>query len=195
MIARLVSGGQSGVDRAALDAALELGLPCGGWCPKGRKAEDGPIADRYPLTETPSAQYSQRTRWNIRDSDGTLILSWGELTGGTLLTADECRKAGKPHLVLDLADEEHLLEAIATARTWGAANVASGVLNVAGPRESSHPGIYDAAKEFLRAVLDPRPASGEAPGTPLSPEPGAPEQAPKAAAPSPSAKATAPPRH
>jgi hypothetical protein len=73
-IARLVSGGQSGVDRAALDVALALGIPCGGWCPKGRKAEDG---ERYPLKETPSAGYSQRTRWNVRDADGTLILTWG----------------------------------------------------------------------------------------------------------------------
>src|SRR5262249_20137195 len=86
LIARLVSGGQTGVDRAALDAALEVGVPCGGWCPKGRKAEDGRIDDRYPLCETPSAAYSQRTRWNVRDSDGTLVLAWGEPTGGTLLT-------------------------------------------------------------------------------------------------------------
>src|SRR5437588_205155 len=103
MIARLVSGGQTGVDRAALDAALEMGVPCGGWCPKGRKAEDGRIDDRYPLVETPSPGYSQRTRWNIRDADATLILSWEELTGGTLLTVNECRKAGKPHTVIDLA--------------------------------------------------------------------------------------------
>ena len=153
MITRLVSGGQSGVDRAALDAALELGVPCGGWCPRGRKAEDGRIDDCYPLTETPSARYSQRTRWNIRDSDGTLILSWGELTGGTLLTADECRKVGKPHLVLDLADEDGLAEGTTTARTWVAANVAGGVLNVAGPRASRHPAVSDRARAFVRAVL------------------------------------------
>jgi hypothetical protein len=154
MIARLVSGGQSGVDRATLDAALELGVPCGGWCPRGHKAEDGRIDDRYPLTETPSAQYSQRTRWNIRDSDGTLILSWGDLTGGTLLTADECRKVGKPHLVLDLADEEGMPEAIAAARAWVAANVADKVLNVAGPRASRHPAVYDRARAFVLALLD-----------------------------------------
>jgi hypothetical protein len=86
MIARLVSGGQSGVDRAALDIALEIGLPCGGWCPKERKAEDRRIDDRYPLIETPSGSYSRRTRWNARDSDATLILTWGRPTGGTLLT-------------------------------------------------------------------------------------------------------------
>src|SRR5262249_12024578 len=108
MIARLVSGGQSGVDRAALDIALELGIPCGGWCPKGRKAEDGAIPERYPLTETTSGDYRQRTRWNVRDSDGTLILAWGEPTEGTLLTLTACRDAGKPHLVIDLADEATL---------------------------------------------------------------------------------------
>jgi hypothetical protein len=153
MIAWLVSGGQSGVDRAALDAALELGVPCGGWCPRGRKAEHGRIDDCYPLTETPSVRYSQRTRWNIRDSNGTLILSWGELTGGTLLTADECRKVGKPHLVLDLADEDGLAEGTTTARTWVATNVADRVLNVAGPRASRHPDVYDRAMAFVRALL------------------------------------------
>lgn len=72
---KIVSGGQTGVDRAALDVALELGLPCGGWCPKGRKAEDGVIHSRYPLKETPSEEYNERTTWNVRDSDGTLIVS------------------------------------------------------------------------------------------------------------------------
>jgi hypothetical protein len=112
MIGRLVSGGQSGVDRAALDAALELGIPCGGWCPKGRKAENGAIPARYPFVETPSGGYSQRTRWNIRDADGTLILSWGKPTGGTLLTVKECRSAGKPHVVIDLQGEENLAAAV-----------------------------------------------------------------------------------
>jgi len=75
MFAQVVSGGQTGVDRAALDVASELGLPCGGWCPQGRKAEDGPLVSRYPLKETPSADYFQRTEWNVRDSDGTLVLT------------------------------------------------------------------------------------------------------------------------
>src|SRR3954447_23558628 len=105
MPAKLISGGQTGVDRAALDVALALGIPCGGWCPKGRKAEDGPIPERYPLTETPSGSYSQRTRWNVRDADATLILTWGQPTSGTLLTVNACRGTDKPHLVLDLADE------------------------------------------------------------------------------------------
>jgi hypothetical protein len=156
MIARLVSGGQTGVDRAALDAALELAIPCGGWCPRGRKAEDGRIAGRYPLAETPSPGYSQRTRRNVRDSDGSLILSWGELTGGTRLTADECRKAGKPHLVIDLAGEADMAEAVRAARGWVAANVAGGVLNVAGPRASQAPGVYGRARRFLLALLGGR---------------------------------------
>src|SRR3954447_14624932 len=98
LIQRIVSGGQTGVDRAALDVALALGIPCGGWCPRGRGAEDGLIPERYPLVETPAADASQRTRWNVRDSDGTLILAWGEPTGGTLLTVQACRETGKPHL-------------------------------------------------------------------------------------------------
>src|SRR5215471_7567840 len=100
---RIVSGGQTGVDRAALDAALELGVPCGGWCPRGRAAEDGPIDDRYPLHETPSRDVEQRTEWNVRDSDGTLILNRGpELTGGTLLTQRVAQRDRKPWMVIDL---------------------------------------------------------------------------------------------
>jgi hypothetical protein len=153
MLARLVSGGQSGVDRAALDAALELGILCGGWCPRGRKAEDGRIRDRYPLTETPSGGYRQRTKWNVRDSDGTLILAWGELTDGTLLTWNVCRSAGKPHLVIDLAVEANRAAAVEAARTWLVANLVGGTLNVAGPRASQDPSIYDRARAFLLALL------------------------------------------
>jgi hypothetical protein len=158
-IARLVSGGQSGVDRAALDVALELGIPCGGWCPRGRKAEDGPIADRYPLKETPSDDYGERTRWDVRDSDGTLILCWGEPTGGTLLTVQTCRETGKPCLVLDLADEAEA--SIRAAREWVAANLVGGVLNVAGPRASERPAAYGRARAFLLALLG-GPASAPA---------------------------------
>ncbi len=153
MIAWLVSGGQIGVDRAALDAALELGIPCGGWCPKGRKAEDGTIPDRYPVRETPTADYRQRTAWNVRDSDGTLILVWGEPTGGTLLTVDVCHSTGKPYLMIDLADERSVVEAVQAARKWIATTLVAGVLNVAGPRASEHPVIYERAKSFLLAVL------------------------------------------
>ena len=145
---KIVSGGQSGVDRAALDVALALGVPCGGWCPKGRKAEDGPLPARYPLTETPSDDYAQRTEWNVRDAEGTLILSDGPLSGGTAQTAEIAKHLGKPHLVVELNGAEHP-EAM---RAWMAAQGIT-VLNIAGPRESKSPGIYAKAAAFLRKVL------------------------------------------
>jgi hypothetical protein len=95
LLRKVVSGGQSGVDRAALDAARELGIPNGGWCPRGRLAEDGRIARRYRLVETPSGNYVQRTEWKVRDSDGTLIVNRGRLDGGTLLTAELALGPGK----------------------------------------------------------------------------------------------------
>jgi hypothetical protein len=153
MIGRVCSSGQTGVDRAALDVALEVGIPCGGWCPKGRLAEDGIIPARYPLTDTPSSGYSQRTHWNVRDADGTLILTWGKPTGGTRLTVQVCRRLGKPHLVIDLADEKNLATAISRVQEWLAANVAGGCLNVAGPRASKHPEVYEQARTFLRDAL------------------------------------------
>ena len=136
------------MDRAALDAALALGLPCGGWCPRGRKAEDGPIDARYPLRETPSADYPQRTEWNVRDADGTLVLTRGRPSGGTALTIALARRLGRPCLVLDLAaspDPDEL-------RQWMEAEGVS-LLNVAGPRESQHPGIQNDARAFLGNTL------------------------------------------
>jgi hypothetical protein len=148
MFTKIVSGGQTGVDRAALDVALERGLPCGGWCPRGRRAEDGPLDARYPLQETPRADYPQRTRLNVRDSDGTLILTCGAPDRGTSLTVRLAEEFGKPHLVLNLEDRPRPEE----VRTWAQAHRV-GVLNVAGPRESSANGIYERAAAFLRAVL------------------------------------------
>jgi hypothetical protein len=98
MYTNIVSGGQCGVDRAALDVALDLHLPCGGWCPKGRRAEDGALAARYPLTETPWWGYPQRTEWNVRDSDGTLVLTRGRTDRGTQLTIELAARLGKPCL-------------------------------------------------------------------------------------------------
>src|SRR5947199_5509021 len=92
MFTNIVSGGQTGVDRAALDVALELGLPCGGWCPRGRRAEDGPIPAHYPLCETRSPIYPVRARWNVRDSDATLILTRGRADRGTALTREPARQ-------------------------------------------------------------------------------------------------------
>ena len=138
------------MDRAALDAALALGLPCGGWCPRGRKSEDGPIDERYPLRETPSGDYPQRTEWNVRDSDGTLILTRGRPRGGTALTITLARRLGRPHLVLDLAAKPAPDPAALTL--WANAHDLA-VLNVAGPRESAHPGIQDEARAFLENAL------------------------------------------
>lgn len=148
MIERVVSGGQTGVDRAALDVAMALGIPCGGWCPKGRKAEDGVLDARYPLRETPSDGYVERTTWNVRDSDGTLILTRSALSGGTAQTVEDARRLGKPHLVVDLS-RPLPIEAV---RGWIRTNRIR-VLNVAGPRESKDPGIHRAALEFLKDFL------------------------------------------
>jgi hypothetical protein len=146
---RIVSGGQTGVDRAALDVAIELGLPHGGWCPRGRLAEDGPIAGRYELCETDSPAYHVRTEQNVIDSNATLILTRGEPIGGTALTIRLAQKYGRPLLVADLARPDVFPE---TVRKW----ITDGgyhVLNVAGPRESQQPGITVQAAEFLRSVL------------------------------------------
>ncbi|HRZ05562.1 MAG TPA: putative molybdenum carrier protein [Candidatus Competibacteraceae bacterium] len=145
---KIVSGGQTGVDRAALDVGLALGLAVGGGCPRGRRAEDGQIPDRYPLTETPERNYQTRTRRNIEDADGTLILNLGTLDGGTALTASHARQIGKPCLIVAL--EEGI--APAAFRDWRATNHIT-VLNVAGPRESKRPGVYAAAIHCLEILL------------------------------------------
>jgi len=103
---QIVSGAQTGVDRAALDAAMRAGLTVGGWCPRGRKAEDGVIPDIYPLKETRGAAYRTRTRWNVRDADATLILCRGEPSGGTLLTVGFCEELGKPYRIERLRTPE-----------------------------------------------------------------------------------------
>ena len=101
IVDRIISGGQTGADRAALDWAIAHGVPHGGWCPKGRKAEDGPIDARYKLVETTSSDYLQRTEWNVRDSDGTVVFSIATmLTGGSKKTVDLARKHRKPVLHL-----------------------------------------------------------------------------------------------
>jgi hypothetical protein len=154
---RIVSGGQTGVDRAALDVALELGLPCGGWCPKGRRAEDGPIPERYPLREATSGNYPRRTALNVRDSDGTLVLTAGEPDRGTALTVRLAERYRRPCLILDLSRGPEP----GAVRRWAEASRVR-VVNVAGPRESSRPGIHDQAARFLRALMAAAaPASGD----------------------------------
>ena len=149
MLSKIISGGQTGVDRAALDVALARGLACGGWCPAGRKAEDGRIDPRYPLTDTPSAEYAERTEWNVRDADGTLVLHERSLSGGTAQTVELTERLGKPCLVLDLTKRPDAAAVLVWLQRHQVA-----VLNVAGPRESKAPGIYAHAVQFLQEVLD-----------------------------------------
>jgi hypothetical protein len=151
MIERIVSGGQTGVDRGALDAALELGVPCGGWCPKGRRAEDGRLESRYPLRETSSPRYPQRTEWNVRDSDGTLVLARGALRAGSALTVELARRRAKPWLVVDLTREGGG-QAVPDVVAWIHRHAVK-VLNVAGPRESENPGIHAQAIAFVRDLV------------------------------------------
>lgn len=148
MIERVVSGGQTGVDRAALDAAMGAGIECGGWCPRGRRAEDGTIPGCYPLRETESADYRMRTRLNVADADGTLILVSGELSGGTALTRQLALAAGKPLLIIDLDSPAPLSEACSWVRGHHVCT-----LNIAGPRESQRPGIGRRASEFLSTLF------------------------------------------
>jgi len=147
---KIISGGQTGVDRAALDVALELSVPCGGWCPQGRRAENGVIANKYPLRETPSADYPQRTEWNVCDSDGTLVLTRGAPVAGsgTAFTIELARAHRRPCLVVDLVNPMPAQQ----VRDWMAENRIR-VLNVAGPRAEGNRGIYKQAVGFLRKVL------------------------------------------
>ncbi len=144
---KIVSGGQTGVDRAALDVALEMGVEAGGWCPAGRRAEDGGIPSHYPLVETRSSDYAERTASNVRDSDATLIFCRRDPDGGTALTLEEARRIGKPVKVVHPKTFD-----VSDVRAWILEHdVAS--LNVAGPRESEEPGIYQDAQAALHRIL------------------------------------------
>jgi hypothetical protein len=153
-LARIVSGGQSGVDRAALDFALAHGIAYGGWCPNGGWAEDLPdppglLAHYANLRETPSCDPRQRTEWNVRDADGTLILDRrGCASPGTAFATATAERLSKPFLIVEL-DEADPARRICV---WLEHNPAIRTLNIAGPRESEAPGIYDAALAVLRAL-------------------------------------------
>ena len=137
-LGRIISGGQTGVDRAALDVALRHDFPHGGWCPKGRKAEDGPIGGQYQLMPTPTARYAQRTEWNVRDSDGTVVLTFGaDPTDGSARTIEFCKMYGKPWL--HIARHSTFNPALDLQRFVKANDI--GILNIAGSRESKEPGI------------------------------------------------------
>jgi len=141
----IVSGGQTGADRAALDWAIERGIPHGGFCPAGRMAEDGPIHARYNLTETETPEYAVRTRLNVEQSDATLIVSPQSPTGGTLLTLEYARAIGKPVLLITLREED---EASALLREFLDRHEVR-VLNVAGPRASSSPEVAGMVADLL----------------------------------------------
>ncbi|MFQ5659673.1 MAG: putative molybdenum carrier protein [Gammaproteobacteria bacterium] len=147
-IKKIISGGQTGVDRAALDVAINNHIPHGGWCPRGRIAEDGVINNRYALRETHSGDYSCRTKWNVRDADATLILNSGSMQGGTALTAAVANKYNKPCLVVDVDKEIDISAVSGWIKQYSITT-----LNIAGPRESKCPGIYDRAGKMLEQLI------------------------------------------
>jgi hypothetical protein len=147
----IYSGGQAGVDRGALDAALQTGNPCAGWCPKGRRAEDGPIPPRYPLRQVDGG-YEDRTRRNVEESDGTLILHRGPLSQGTLLTLQICRELGKPACLVD-ANTSSPEDAAVTAQEFIEQHDIER-LNVAGPRRSQWTQSYHYALDAVRALIE-----------------------------------------
>ena len=151
MLRKIISGAQTGVDRGALDAALEARFPCGGSCPSGRRSEDGTIPIAYPVTELSSRDYRARTERNVVDADGTLIIFFGELSGGTRETLRICEATGKPVLTIDASAKAVSLAAVEAAAFIRQHDIA--VLNVAGPRESSYRGAADYAKQLMGAVL------------------------------------------
>ena len=153
-----MSGGQTGVDRAGLDAAIFHGIPHGGWCPKGRLSEDGPIPQRYALKESSSRNYAVRTRQNVKDSDGTLILFEHEMTRGTGLTSKCAQQLRRPLCCIDIADfsewsDEEFESQLQKVSDWFEAHQIS-VLNIAGPRESSAIGIGRVAESFLVRLFE-----------------------------------------
>ena len=156
-VKKIVSGGQTGADRAALDFAIEHGIPHGGWCPKGRLSEDGIIEKRYQLRETSTKNYPQRTEKNVQEAEGTVIFTIApKLTGGSKKTAQLADKNNKPWLHISrcggaYSKEDQLVRFIAenSIRT----------LNIAGSRASKEPQVYDFVKQTLENALFPRPAA------------------------------------
>ena len=149
---KIVSGAQTGVDRAALDAALKCNVPCGGWCPDGRKAEDGVIPDIYPVQELKGGGYLERTRKNVLDSDGTVIIYFGSLSGGTEQTLRYCLKDKKPYLLVDAIEikPKRAAERIAEFLT----GLLGETLNCAGPRASKQANAYDYTLQVITTMIE-----------------------------------------
>ena len=150
MIKKIISGGQTGADQAALDAAIKLGIPHGGWIPKGRLTENGPLPEKYDLTEMPVASYALRTEQNVIDSNGTLIISHGKLTEGSDYTRKMALKHHRPWLHINL-DKTPAFKAANLIRSWIKENTIE-ILNVAGPRESKDHLIYQAVSKLIETV-------------------------------------------
>jgi hypothetical protein len=153
-LTKIVSGGQTGVDRGALDAALAAKFPCGGWCPSDRRAEDGSIPPEYPVTPLKGSGYRERTVKNVIDSDGTAILFYGSLTGGTKLTRDICVRQKKPFVVLDAKQITESAASAAIVHFLEQKEIA--VLNVAGPRLSGWPNGHQFALVVVGEVIERR---------------------------------------
>lgn len=149
---KIVSGAQTGVDRGALDAALEAGVPCGGWCPEGRKAEDGMIPDIYPVRVIPGAGYAARTRQNVLDSDATLIIYFNELSGGTKYTLNCCRTENRPYLLIN-ANKDNVDDAVRSLKEFVREHQLA-ILNVAGPRASNVPSAHGYTQNLMSRLLD-----------------------------------------
>jgi predicted Rossmann-fold nucleotide-binding protein len=156
MTLKIITGGQTGADRAAMDAAIDSGIDCGGWCPADRAAEDGRVPERYPVTPLPAGGYEERTRRNVADSDGTVIIAFGSPTGGSETTRLAALEVGKPLLVIDAATTKEAAEKIAQFVRSHDLHV----LNVAGPRASEQPKIgayvYAAIRRTIGLLMEPQ---------------------------------------
>jgi len=148
---RIVSGGQTGVDRGALDAALDLAVECGGWCPAGRLAEDGTIPERYPVIELMDGGYAERTAQNVADSDGTLIISNGKPIGGTGETIERCVEKDKPYLIIDYREMSTAEAKEKALKFLQSRHIRR--LNVAGPRASQWPEGHALTYQIMSAIL------------------------------------------
>ena len=160
MLRKIISGGQTGADRAGLDFAIEVGLEHGGFVPRGRRAEDGRISENYHLTELSSISYAVRTKRNVREGDGTVVFRLDPiLTGGSALTFEYAGQVKKPriHIHKSATDysEEGFLKELGRLKDFIESNQIA-VLNVAGPRESNQPGVYAFALRMLKQYWENR---------------------------------------